>query len=198
MERSKTPSSTSTTERVKACQAIWPPVWPRRERVTREKGKAAPARKENDGWMRSCREQPMHSTWVWWWARICQKTLLPLAAATLPNWSASAISRNITNPRKASSEANRAAGAAWLLSALGVTASARVKGAILPSPIIQWRFVAPVFRPRFKRKKRLRRLGRRAVKLLLRRFEAHPRNSILSKFQNSRQGTQVAIFDERI
>ena len=36
---------------------------PRASRLASENGSATPTRNENDGWIRSCSEQPTHSTW---------------------------------------------------------------------------------------------------------------------------------------
>ena len=38
---------------------------PRAIRPASENGSATPTRNENDGWIRSCSEQPTHSTCVW-------------------------------------------------------------------------------------------------------------------------------------
>ena len=34
-------------------------------RLAIEYGNATPTRNENDGWIRSCNEQPTHGTWLW-------------------------------------------------------------------------------------------------------------------------------------
>ena len=54
---------------------------------------------ENDGWMRSCSEQPAQGAWVWWNARKPQNALAGTREATSARRSTSAIIRNITKPR---------------------------------------------------------------------------------------------------
>src|SRR6516165_5837001 len=60
--------------------------------------------------MRSCSEQPAHSTWVWLYARTFQNQLVGKASATREKRSTSPIINSITNPRYASTATLRAAG----------------------------------------------------------------------------------------
>src|SRR5215472_2473126 len=60
--------------------------------------------------MRSCSEQPAHSTWVWLYARTFQNQLVGKASATRERRSTSAIINSITNPRYASTATLRATG----------------------------------------------------------------------------------------
>ena len=101
MERRKIPSATSTKARQSGVGVIQPATGRGASRLAIENGRATPTRNENDGWMRSCSEQPVHSTWIWWKAansrrpRPCDRDL----AATAARFSTSAIIRNMTSPR---------------------------------------------------------------------------------------------------
>src|SRR6187399_1793372 len=75
-----------------------------------ENGSATPTRNENDGWIRSCSEQPPHSTCDCANFSHFQVSLSGNDRATWPSDSTSAIIRNITNPRYASSESSRGNG----------------------------------------------------------------------------------------
>ncbi len=59
------PRATSRKARQKACSVIHPLVWPFARRLAIEYGTATPTMNENDGWMRSCREQPAQGACVW-------------------------------------------------------------------------------------------------------------------------------------
>ena len=65
MERRKTPSATSSSERHSAWPNIFPNVPPFAIRLAIEYGSATPTRNEKPGWIVSCSEQPAHSTCVW-------------------------------------------------------------------------------------------------------------------------------------
>ena len=67
------PSAISTSDRQAAWASIQPSFCPLAARLASENGRAAPTRNENDGWMRSCSEQPAHAACVWWNARNSQK-----------------------------------------------------------------------------------------------------------------------------
>src|SRR5580693_7659548 len=96
------PSAISNSDR----QMVWPSILgngvPLRWRLLMEYGSATPTRKEKDGWIMSCREQPNHSVWDWLKARTFQKTLSWKYAETLENESTSPIINSMTRPRYAS------------------------------------------------------------------------------------------------
>src|ERR1035438_1507221 len=74
-ERRNTPSSVSSSARHSACHVIRLRLCPRAARLARENGSATPTRNENEGWIRSCSEHPIHSAWLCWWHRNFQKPL---------------------------------------------------------------------------------------------------------------------------
>ncbi len=64
-----------------------------------EKGSATPTRNENEGWIRSCSEHPIHARGIGGEQRNLQKPLSGMALETRPNSSTSPIISNMTNPR---------------------------------------------------------------------------------------------------
>ena len=84
-------------------------LWPFAARLAMEKGSATPTRKLNDGWIRSCSEQPVHITCSVCERSHCQRVLPGKFAATIGTSSSSAAMRNITIPRYTSIEATRPA-----------------------------------------------------------------------------------------
>src|SRR5687767_14882949 len=120
----------SNRARHTACHVIAAWLWPRAARLAIEKGSATPTRNENDGWMRSCSEQPTHSTWLWCQPRNCQNAFSGTARATRESRRTSAIIRNITKPRYASTDESRpgATGTAAILAvSVGEVAGAEVR-----------------------------------------------------------------------
>src|SRR5438046_990356 len=98
-------------------------------RLAIEKGSAAPTRNENDGWIRSCSEQPVHSTCDVLNASCFQTGLSGNDLATCETCRTSAIIRNITNPRKASSDERRLTSAGEGGGGGGVTGGGKGMGA---------------------------------------------------------------------
>src|SRR5687768_1110151 len=63
-ERKKIPMKIKHSARQSVCIIMLALVCPRARRLTIEYGNATPTRKEKEGWIKSCSEQPAHSTWV--------------------------------------------------------------------------------------------------------------------------------------
>ena len=64
-----------------------------------ENGRATPTRNENDGWIRSCSEQPSHSTCCVWRARNGQKPPAPVSWTYFAMPSPSDTISSMTKPR---------------------------------------------------------------------------------------------------